>query len=111
MFFVASCFLLLAAGVFFQRDVGSSFLPFTITSPLRPPLRGYLLLSPLLCFFSGNCYLCASKKVKKAKNNASIGNTGHFDEVTDLAFSEGSEGMKIENIMHQKIVSSYPLAG
>ena len=41
--------------------------------------------------------------MKKLKNNAFVGNTGHVDDEIDLAGSEGLEGMP------QKIVSSSPL--
>ena len=37
--------------------------------------------------FTGDFYLSALYQLKDVKYNASVGNTGHFDEVTDLAFS------------------------
>ena len=45
-------------------------------------LRLYSILS-----FTGDFYLSALCQLKYVKYNASVGNTGHFDEVTDLAFS------------------------
>ena len=36
--------------------------------------------------------------MKKLKNNAFVGNTGHFHNEIDLASSEGLDGMKIDNI-------------
>merc|ERR1712118_410397 len=35
------------------------------------------------------------------KNNAIVGNIGHFDNEIDMAGLEGSEGIKIENIKPQ----------
>ena len=40
------------------------------------------------------------------KNSAFVGNTGHFDNEIDLAGSEGLEGMELDNIKPQQIVSS-----
>ena len=37
--------------------------------------------------FTGDFYLSALCQLKYVKYNASVGNTGQFDEVTDLAFS------------------------
>ena len=45
-------------------------------------LRLYSIL-----LFTGDFYLSALYQLKYVKYNASVGNTGHFDEVTDLAFS------------------------
>merc|ERR1712151_1346899 len=39
--------------------------------------------------------------MKKMKNNAIVGNIGHFDNEIDMAGLEGSEGIKIENIKPQ----------
>ena len=43
------------------------------------------------------------------KNSAFVGNTGHFDNEIDMADPEGWEGMKVDNIKPQEIVSSSPL--
>ena len=40
-----------------------------------------------ILLFTGDFYLSALYQLKYVKYNASVGNTGHFDEVTDLAFS------------------------
>merc|ERR1711918_194074 len=39
--------------------------------------------------------------MKKMKNNAIVGNIGHFDNEIDMAGLEGAEGIKIENIKPQ----------
>merc|ERR1712039_726314 len=38
---------------------------------------------------------------KKMKNNAIVGNIGHFDNEIDMAGLEGLEGIKVENIKPQ----------
>merc|ERR1712039_156175 len=38
---------------------------------------------------------------KKMKNNAIVGNIGHFDNEIDMAGLESSEGIKVENIKPQ----------
>ena len=43
---------------------------------------------------TGNCNISTLDHLKKLKNNAFVGNTGHFDNEIDLAGSEGLEGMK-----------------
>merc|ERR1712011_52135 len=39
--------------------------------------------------------------MKKMKNNAIVGNIGHFDNEIDMAGLEGLEGMKVDNIKPQ----------
>jgi len=39
--------------------------------------------------------------MKKMKNNAIVGNIGHFDNEIDMAGIEGFEGIKVENIKPQ----------
>merc|ERR1712176_1016664 len=39
--------------------------------------------------------------MKKMKNNAIVGNIGHFDNEIDMAGLEKTEGMKVENIKAQ----------
>merc|ERR1712014_134471 len=39
--------------------------------------------------------------MKKMKNNAIVGNIGHFDNEIDMAGLEKTEGMKVENIKPQ----------
>ena len=51
----------------------------------------------------GNFNIITLDHVKKLKNNAFVGNTGHFDDEIGLADSEGLEGMKVDNIKPQKI--------
>ena len=59
---------------------------------------------------TGNFNISALGHLRKSKNNAFVGNTGHFDDEIDLIGSECVEGMKVDNITPQKIVLSSPLA-
>ena len=43
---------------------------------------------------AGNFNIITLDHMKKLKNNAFVGNTGHFDNEIDLAGSEGLECMK-----------------
>ena len=48
---------------------------------------------------TGNFNISILDHMKKLENNASfVGNTGHFDNKTELGGSEGLEGMKAGNI-------------
>ena len=64
----------------------------------------------ILVSSAGNFNISALNHLKKLKNNAFVGNTGNLHDVMDLAGSEGLEGMKVDSITPQKIVSSSPLA-
>ena len=57
----------------------------------------------------GNFNTVTLGHMKKLKNNAFVGNTGHIDNETDLAGSEGLGGMEVVNIKPQKVFSSSPL--
>jgi adenosylhomocysteinase len=50
---------------------------------------------------TGNFNIITVDMMKKMKNNAIVGNIGHFDNEIDMAGLEGSEGIKIENIKPQ----------
>merc|ERR1712019_244740 len=50
---------------------------------------------------TGNFNIITLDMMKKMKNNAIVGNIGHFDNEIDMAGLEGSEGIKIENIKPQ----------
>jgi len=50
---------------------------------------------------TGNFNIITLADMKKMKNNAIVGNIGHFDNEIDMAGLEGSEGIKIENIKPQ----------
>merc|ERR1712139_414037 len=50
---------------------------------------------------TGNFNIITVEHMKKMKNNAIVGNIGHFDNEIDMAGLEGSEGVKIENIKPQ----------
>jgi len=50
---------------------------------------------------TGNFNIITLAHMKKMKNNAIVGNIGHFDNEIDMAGLEGLEGMKVENIKPQ----------
>merc|ERR1712072_118730 len=50
---------------------------------------------------TGNYKIITLEHMKKMKNNAIVGNIGHFDNEIDMAGLEGMEGIKVENIKPQ----------
>merc|ERR1711862_1010909 len=50
---------------------------------------------------TGNFNIITFEHMKKMKNNAIVGNIGHFDNEIDMAGLEDSPGMKVENIKPQ----------
>merc|ERR1711965_812876 len=50
---------------------------------------------------TGNFNIITLEHMKKMKNNAIVGNIGHFDNEIDMAGIEGMEGIKVENIKPQ----------
>merc|ERR1711897_22919 len=50
---------------------------------------------------TGNFNIITVEMMKKMKNNAIVGNIGHFDNEIDMAGLEGTQGIKIENIKPQ----------
>merc|ERR1719405_455052 len=50
---------------------------------------------------TGNYQIITLAHMKKMKNNAIIGNIGHFDNEIDMAGLEGFPGIKVENIKPQ----------
>merc|ERR1712224_1164286 len=50
---------------------------------------------------TGNFNIITVDTMKKMKNNAIVGNIGHFDNEIDMAGLEATEGIKIENIKPQ----------
>jgi adenosylhomocysteinase len=50
---------------------------------------------------TGNFKIITVDHMKKMKNNAIVGNIGHFDNEIDMAGIEGMEGIKVENIKPQ----------
>eukprot|EP00811_Abedinium_folium_P033088 NODE_6078_length_1707_cov_46.620886.p1 GENE.NODE_6078_length_1707_cov_46.620886~~NODE_6078_length_1707_cov_46.620886.p1 ORF type:complete len:477 (-),score=118.49 NODE_6078_length_1707_cov_46.620886:224-1654(-) len=50
---------------------------------------------------TGNFNIIRLEHMKKMKNNAIVGNIGHFDNEIDMAGLEGCEGIKVENIKAQ----------
>jgi len=50
---------------------------------------------------TGNFNIITLEHMKKMKNNAIVGNIGHFDNEIDMAGLEGFQGIKVENIKPQ----------
>merc|ERR1719387_1938141 len=50
---------------------------------------------------TGNFNIITVETMKKMKNNAIVGNIGHFDNEIDMAGLEATQGIKIENIKPQ----------
>merc|ERR1712107_81685 len=50
---------------------------------------------------TGNFNIITLEHMKKMKNNAIVGNIGHFDNEIDMAGLENMPGMKVENIKPQ----------
>merc|ERR1711998_370265 len=50
---------------------------------------------------TGNFNIITVEHMKKMKNNAIVGNIGHFDNEIDMAGLEATEGIKVENIKPQ----------
>merc|ERR1712218_548324 len=50
---------------------------------------------------TGNFNIITLEHMKKMKNNAIVGNIGHFDNEIDMAGLEKTEGIKMENIKPQ----------
>merc|ERR1712054_466417 len=50
---------------------------------------------------TGNFNIITLDMMKKMKNNAIVGNIGHFDNEIDMAGLEGMTGIKVENIKPQ----------
>merc|ERR1711869_185785 len=50
---------------------------------------------------TGNFNIIRLEHMKKMKNNAIVGNIGHFDNEIDMAGLEGFEGIRVENIKPQ----------
>jgi len=50
---------------------------------------------------TGNFDIVTLEHMQKMKNNAIVGNIGHFDNEIDMARLEGFPGMKVENIKPQ----------
>jgi len=50
---------------------------------------------------TGNFNIITVEHMKKMKNNAIVGNIGHFDNEIDMAGLEGFSGIKVENIKPQ----------
>merc|ERR1712164_14649 len=50
---------------------------------------------------TGNFNIITVDHMKKMKNNAIVGNIGHFDNEIDMAGLEGFAGIKVDNIKPQ----------
>merc|ERR1719355_403416 len=57
---------------------------------------------------TGNFNIITVEAMKKMKNNAIVGNIGHFDNEIDMAGLEGFPGIKVENIKPQVDRFAFP---
>jgi len=57
---------------------------------------------------TGNFNIITLEHMKKMKNNAIVGNIGHFDNEIDMAGLEGFAGIKVENIKPQVDRFAFP---
>merc|ERR1711964_611831 len=57
---------------------------------------------------TGNKDIITVEHMKKMKNNAIVGNIGHFDNEIDMAGLEAVEGIKVENIKPQVDRYAFP---
>merc|ERR1711998_341298 len=55
----------------------------------------------IFCSSTGNFNIITVAHMAKMKNNAIVGNIGHFDNEIDMAGLEGYAGIKVENIKPQ----------
>merc|ERR1712100_396264 len=55
----------------------------------------------IFCSSTGNYKIITLEHMKKMKNNAIVGNIGHFDNEIDMAGLESFPGIKVENIKAQ----------
>merc|ERR1711937_435368 len=55
----------------------------------------------IFCSSTGNYKIITLEHMKKMKNNAIVGNIGHFDNEIDMAGLESFPGIKVENIKPQ----------
>merc|ERR1711908_125867 len=55
----------------------------------------------IFCSSTGNFNIITVDHMSKMKNNAIVGNIGHFDNEIDMAGIEGFPGIKVENIKPQ----------
>jgi len=55
----------------------------------------------IFCSSTGNFNIITVDHMSKMKNNAIVGNIGHFDNEIDMAGLEGFPGIKVENIKPQ----------
>merc|ERR1711957_553742 len=55
----------------------------------------------IFCSTTGNFNIITLEHMKKMKNNAIVGNIGHFDNEIDMAGLENFPGIKVENIKPQ----------
>merc|ERR1712057_13638 len=58
-------------------------------------------MGDIFCSSTGNFNIITVDHMDKMKNNAIVGNIGHFDNEIDMAGLEGFAGIKVENIKPQ----------
>merc|ERR1712013_370455 len=66
---------------------------------LQACMEGFQVVT--LTSATGNFNIITLEHMKKMKDNAIVGNIGHFDNEIDMAGLEGLEGIKVENIKPQ----------
>merc|ERR1719388_521975 len=66
---------------------------------LQACMEGFQVVSIESCV--GENFILTLENMKKMKNNAIVGNIGHFDNEIDMAGLEGFPGIKVENIKPQ----------
>merc|ERR1712130_413662 len=62
----------------------------------------------IFCSSTGNFNIITKEHMSKMKNNAIVGNIGHFDNEIDMAGLEGFPGIKVENIKPQVDRFAFP---
>jgi len=65
------------------------------------PIEDYLTTGDIFVTTTGNKDIIMCKHMHEMKNNAIVGNIGHFDNEIDMAGIEGFAGIKVENIKPQ----------
>jgi len=65
------------------------------------PIEDYLETGDIFITTTGNKDIITKAHMHEMKNNAIVGNIGHFDNEIDMAGLEGFPGIKVENIKPQ----------
>merc|ERR1712072_1601184 len=65
------------------------------------PIEDVLSTADIFVTTTGNFNIIRADHMAKMKNNAIVGNIGHFDNEIDMAGLESFPGVKVENIKPQ----------